>query len=318
MRNVASHESNFGKWSCGLIIVASMIPFLLPPVVAEAGSSVKITPERTITGGLTIASPEVGIALTVPAGFSGAYDPDLWGIILASPKAGTRLGIWGASQATVDELVARVGEVLAEQGIEVIGEESRQTAPDGFDARFTALTAEGPALLLASLRTGDHGNAAAVVGLGRPADVDRLQTSVGAVVGSLSWRRPQAHDWRARLAGLRLSGGGSHSDYSPGGAGGGGSGASASQTTMDFCRDGTYGFESHSETFVSIAGASASSTSGDAHQGQWALVADLAGRAILVLSASDGREFFWPIEETDQGARVNGRSYASQASPLCR
>ncbi len=230
MRNVASHESNFGKWSCGLIVVASMIPFLLPPVVAEAGSSVKITPERTITGGLTIASPEVGIALTVPAGFSGAYDPDLWGIILTSPKAGTRLGIWGASQATVDELVARVGEVLAEQGIEVIGEESRQTAPDGFDARFTALTAEGPAVLLVSLRMGDHGNAAAGVGLGRPADADNLQTSVGAVVGSLSWRRPQAHDWRAQLAGLRLSGGGSHSDYSPGGAGGGCAGAPASGT----------------------------------------------------------------------------------------
>jgi hypothetical protein len=87
---------------------------------------------------------------------------------------------------------------------------------------------------------------------------------------------------------------------------------------MDFCSDGTYGFESQSETFISIAGASASSSSGDAHQGQWVLVADVAGRAILVLSASDGREFFWPIEETDEGARVNGSAYTSQASPRCR
>ena len=318
MRYMTSNKYTFGKWPLGLIVTALMIPFVLPPVVSKAGSSVRITPERAIAGGLTITSPEVGIALTVPAGFSGAYDADLWGIILTSPKAGTRLGIWGASQATADELVVRVGEVLAEQGIEVIGEESRQHTRGGFDARFTALTAEGPALLLASLRTGEHGNAVAVVGLGRPADADRLQTSVAAVVRSISWRRPQAREWRAQLAGLRLSGGSSHSDYSPGGAGGGGSGASASQTTMDFCSDGTYGLASHSETFISIAGASASSSSGDAHQGQWVLVADLAGRAILVLSASDGREFFWPIEETDQGARVNGRAYTSQASPHCQ
>jgi hypothetical protein len=301
-----------------LIGVVLMLLFVLSPAAADAKGPVRITPERAITGGLTIASPEVGIALTVPAGFAGAYDADLWGIILASPKAGTRLGIWGASQATVDELVERVGEVLAEQGIEVTGEESRQTAPGGFDARFTALTAEGPALLLASLRAGEHGNAVAVVGLGRPADTDRLRSSVAAVVHSINWRRPLAREWRAQLAGLRLSGGSSHSDYSPGGAGGGGSGASASQTTMDFCSDGTYGFESQSETFISIAGASASSSSGDAHQGQWVLVADVAGRAILVLSASDGREFFWPIEETDQGARVNGSAYTSQASPRCR
>lgn len=318
MRNLMYHRGIFGRWPFGLIGVVLMLLFVLSPAAADAKGAVRITPERAITGGLTIASPEVGIALTVPAGFAGAYDADLWGIILASPKAGTRLGIWGASQATVDELVERVGEVLAEQGIEVTGEESRQTAPGGFDARFTALTAEGPALLLASLRAGEHGNAVAVVGLGRPADTDRLRSSVAAVVHSINWRRPLAREWRAQLAGLRLSGGSSHSDYSPGGAGGGGSGASASQTTMDFCSDGTYGFESQSETFISIAGASASSSSGDAHQGQWVLVADVAGRAILVLSASDGREFFWPIEETDQGARVNGSAYTSQASPRCR
>lgn len=318
MRNVMSNNGTFGKWPARLIVVAWVLPFVLPPVVADVEGSARITPERAITGGQTITSPEVGIALTVSEGFSGVYDSDLWGLILASPKTGTRLGIWGASQATADELVERVGEVLAEQGIEVIGEESRQPTRGGFDARFTALTAEGPALLVASLRTGDHGNAVAVVGLGRPADADPLQSSVAAVVGSISWRRPQALDWRARLAGLRFTVGSTHSDYSPGGAGGGGSGASASQTTMDFCSDGTYGFESHSETFVSIAGASASSTSGDAHQGQWALIADVAGRAILVLSARDGREFFWPIEETDQGARVNGRAYTSQASPRCR
>lgn len=68
-------------------------------------------------------------------------------------------------------------------------------------------------------------------------------------------------------------------------------------------------YESSSETYVSIAGASASSTSSDGHAGEWWLVADLAGQALLYLEADDGRVFAWDVVERGEDVLVDGTAY---------
>ena len=60
---------------------------------------------------------------------------------------------------------------------------------------------------------------------------------------------------------------------------------------------------------MGIEGVSASSSSSDAHAGEWALVADLGGNVTLYLFASDGRAFEWSVEEANEGVFVDGYLY---------
>ena len=70
-----------------------------------------------------------------------------------------------------------------------------------------------------------------------------------------------------------------------------------------------YRYAEESESYVSIEGMSASNSSSDGHAGQWWITADLAGQALLTLEASDGRLFYWGVEEAGDGFLIDGYRY---------
>ena len=274
--------------------------------------------DATYQGGSRVTSPSTGLTFTVPAGWSGGFDAEAGGFLLQKPGTPQLLAVYGYSEGGLDDVGYAVVTLIQESGIRLaqIGEER----PDArtLDAVFQALTDEGPGVLVGRVRTGEPGNAIAVAALGQATAQDAMTALVRQVVDSVAFSAPEARAWRSQLAGKALSTSGGGSTYSPGGAGGYGSHASSSHDRIDFCSDGTYAYSMRSESYVSIEGASAESVRSDQHAGRWWLVADLLGQAYVVLEATDGRAFHWPIRETETGAVLNGTAYGASASGRCR
>ena len=91
-------------------------------------------------------------------------------------------------------------------------------------------------------------------------------------------------------------------------------GASSSDATIALCGGAMYQYVESSETYVSIEGMSASNSSEDGHRGQWWITADLAGQAMLTLEATDGRVFYWSVEESGDGVLIDGYRYVLTGS----
>ena len=277
-----------------------------------------LRPDTPYRGGSRVASPWTGLTFTVPAGWSGGFDGEADGFIVQKPGTPQLLAVYGYSEGGLDDVGEVVVTLIQETGIRLaqIGEER----PDArtLDAVFQAMTDEGPGVLVGRVRTGEPGNAIAVAALGRADAQSAMTALVRQVVDSVAFSLPEARAWRSQLAGQALSTSGGGSTYSSGGAGGYGSHASSSHDQIDFCSDGTYAYSMRSESYISIEGASAESVKSDQHAGRWWLVADLVGQAYVVLEATDGRVFHWPIRETETGAVLNGTSYGAGASGRCR
>lgn len=290
----------------------SALLFALLTCIATAAS---LEHGRRYSAGERVDSPWSGVSFAVPAGYAGGYDPATRAVLLESPEA--VVGVYAFSEGNLEEVAAVVVGLIEAGGIRLMPES--EAAPDErtLEGRYVALTEDGPGRLHARARAGEGGNVFVVAALGRPDAGPALDELLETVFGSLQWRAPAAAAWRERLAGVRLEGGGSDSEYSPGGAGGGGSYASGTDEWMEFCADGSYAYHLFKESYMSIAGASAERTEQDDHQGRWWLVSDIGGRAVLVLEATDGREFHWSLEETDTGANVEGVSYRSGPATRC-
>ena len=280
---------------------------------AEAGP---LEPGREYSGGERISSPWTGASFVVPEGFVGGWEPESRAVLFVSPTA--LAGVYAFSEGELEEVAAAVVGIIEASGIQLMPESLDNPDPRTLEGRYVAMTQEGPGRLFGRARAGESGNVVVVAALG-PTDAGAaLEELVSKIWSTMEWSAPTAASWRDRLAGVRLDGGGTDSEYSPGGAGGGGSYASGTEEWMEFCSDGTYAYHLFKESYMSIEGVSAERTEQDDHRGQWWLVSDIGGQAVLVLESTDGRSFHWSIEETDAGARVEGTSYRASAATLCR
>lgn len=282
-------------------------PSLLSAQTALAG-------DRAYPAGTELAAELAGVAFTVPDGFQAGWDPDLQAVLMGGGSDQVlAVAVWGWSEGTPEELEAVVGQRLEEAGIRGRLRSEPETTGTGVRAWYDVMTPEGPGILRAAIRVGEAGNAAAVAALGRTDAREAVGAMVDGVLASLELDTPGATAWRAEVEGTVLSTRSTSSDYSPGGAGGGGSAASRSTSVLRLCQAG-YAYDTESESYISIDGASASNTSRDAHQGQWWLVADLLGNATLVLEATDGRVFHWGVEERGEDVIVAGEAYGVAGS----
>lgn len=273
--------------------------------------------QRQYPASSAVESPWTGIGFTVPAGFTGAYEPQVETFLMASADRSILVALYGASEATLGDMVAYVEGRLDAVGIQVgAGGPTRQEA-DFAQARYVAIVDGAPRALHVAIRIGKHRNGFAAVALGPSGADASLAKTVSGIVDGARWTTAEAASWRTRLAGKVLYRSGSGSDYSSGGAGGYASYASNTKTRIDFCGNGAYRFESSGKSHFSTDAGSVESDNNDAHQGRWWLVADLVGRAFVSLEANDGRSFIWSIEETQDGANVDGASYSVAASDRC-
>ena len=275
------------------------------PLLAQ---STPVVAGRTYAGGTRLASPLTGVSFTLPAGVQAQWEPDVQALVAVAPDL--LAGVWAWSEGSAEEVAEEVGRLLGAQGIRAQPRGEIEVGGGMLRADFDALTAEGPGLLHAVVREGPSGGVVAFAALGGTDAAARVRGFVTALESSLEWATPEASSWRAQVEGTVLSWSGSGSDFSPGAVSA--SGASESRASLALCLGSQYRYEESSESYVSIMGASASSSSSDAHAGQWWLVADLAGGATLLLEATDGRLFRWSVEEAGDAYLVDGYRYVPQ------
>ena len=298
-----------------------MIPsrrFLLAAVATLAsidsasalGQAAPVQAGRTYSGGTALVSELTGVSFRLPAGLQAQWEPDVQALVAVAPDL--LVGVWAWSEGSVEEVAEEVGRLLAGQGIQAQPRAEIEVSGDGLRGDFDAVTAQGAGLLHAVVRQGPSGGTVAIAALGAPDAAARVRAIVSEVEGSLGWATPGAGAWRSQVQGAVLSWSGSGSDFSPGTVSA--SGASQSRASIGLCAGGQYRYDESSESYVSIMGASASSSSSDQHLGQWWLIANLAGDALLLLEATDGRYFRWPVQEADGGYLIDGYRYILSGS----
>lgn len=283
------------------LLMPTLALFAFLPSALQAQSRA-VSPGVIYQAGTEVTSPLTGVAFRVPDGFAGQWDPEGGGLAF---QAGEVLGgVWGWSEGTVQDAAAVVEERLGTLGVTLRPRDDVQAGTDLIRGTFDAYLEGRQAVLSAEVRQGPAGQVVATAALaGSPEAADAF---VDAVSSSVTWSRPGAADWRPQVQGavLRWTGGGS--DMSSGVTTA--TGASQSEATLAFCGAG-YRYAESSESYVSIDGASASSSSSDEHVGEWYLVADLSGAPTLYLFATDGRSFEWSVEEAAEGFLIDGYLY---------
>ena len=300
-----------GRQACAVLALA---------LTVLASSLVQAAPmqaQQQYAANAAVESPWTGTGFTVPSGFTGGYEPQVETFLMASSDRSILIALYGASEATLADMVAYVEGRLDALGIQVGAGGPMRQESDFVQARYTAIVDGAPRALHVAIRIGKHRNGFAAVALGPPSADSSIAKTVSGIVDGARWSTPEAASWRAKLAGRVLYRSGSGSDYSSGGAGGYASYASSTKARIDFCGNGAYRFESSGKSYFSTDAGSVESDNNDAHQGQWWLVADLVGQAYVSLEASDGRSFVWSVEETQQGANLDGASYSVAMSDRC-
>lgn len=298
------------------LLVMILAALMMTPGRAAAQQGIPLEAGRLYAGGERLVSPWAGFSFMVPPEHQAQYDPALSSLVMQSPEM--MLAVFGVSEAAPDALGSVAIDLLAEQGVRLALRQIEQPDDRTLRGTYVAFTPEGMGLTIAAAQAGPHGQAVAVFTLGPQGQEEALNDAVEAFLGSIEWIPPEAAAWRDRTAGRRFSTSGASSTYSPGGAGGYGSHASGTESALDLCSDGTYAFETRSESYISIEGASAEHVSSDAHIGRWRLIADVAGMPYLMLEAQDGRSFTWLVEETAEGAVIDGTAYVVAHGQRCR
>ena len=295
--------SPFFRTSPSAACSASVVALLaLAPAIAH-GQERAVSPGVIYQAGTEVTSPMTGIAFRVPAGFAGEWDPEGGGLVFQADEV--LGGVWGWSEGTVEDAAGVVEERLAALGVTLRPRDDVEASSELLRGTFDAFLDDGrQAILSAEVRPGPQGQVLAVAALADAAPA--AEAFVEGVSSGVRWSRPAAAAWRPQVEGavLRWTGGGS--DMSSGVTTA--TGASESEATLAFCGGG-YRYAESSESYVSIEGVSASSSSSDEHGGEWYLVADISGAPTLYLFATDGRAFEWSVEETAQGYLIDGYLY---------
>ncbi len=289
-----------------------LILFFTPPSHAEEALHAQ---SRFLSRAL-LSSPATGLSFMTPRNFRGAYDAQT-GTFFLKNKDGLLLGIYGFSEATLHEVAEVVGAAVKKLGFELSPTNTQDLDANTVLATYQTLSAQGKGIMVGIAEVGQNKNAIAMIGFGKADQEEKIKKKLQRILAQVEWKKPEAHTWQKKLAGRVLSTSGSDSNASQGGAGGSGSHISETKTTITFCGDASYRYQTKTESFFSAGGMSVDNSSSDAHQGRWRLVANLVGEAFLILDAVDGRSFLWPTEETDRGAVVNGTTYQVGSGRSC-
>lgn len=301
------------------IVPLLAVAVVFPLAGQQPGAATPIEMGREYTGGTRVAAPLVGVTFAIPAGKLGGLDQEVKAFLIGSRDTPNQIaGVFAYSEGTIDEVANEIYEVLSAQGMQLAPRGQPVTNGSTVSAVYDAMTPQGRGLVYGTIRLGPEGNSIAVAAFG-PADQEAQLRKLGDdIVASAQFSQPMIHQYRNQVGGARLVRGAGNSAYSPGGVGDG-SYASQTDERYDLCSDGSYAYYMKSESFISVEGAgSASSTEEDGHQGRWGLVADIMGGATLVVEATDGRAFYLPVEETEDGVLLDGVGYGPSASPICR
>lgn len=244
-----------------------------------------IDPNGLYPAGTRLSSPLTGIGFRLPDGFRAEWDRAL-GALVAQSHVGAFGAVWGWADGTTEEVAAEIGTRLDAQGIALEARAGSEIDPSGMSGVFDATTSQGRGVLHLSIRLGPSGGVVAIAGLGPTEAEPSAAAFVDQVLASLEWTEPRAALWRQRVAGNVLTREAGAAPVTRAGA-----------AILALCRPGQYAFEA------------SSGPASDRHEGDWWLVADLAGTSALVLEATDGRSLQWTVEASGDGFLIDGDRY---------
>jgi len=266
-------------------------------------------------GGSLTKSPWVGVSFMIPKGFKGNYDQEAGAYILKNDQL--TFAIYGASEGDVETMGELVVEAIRELGINMTPKQVTRPNANTLDATFSAYVDFQPRDIVGTVRKGSYGSVISIIGMGATGKEQNIRSTIKQIVSTLKWSQPQGANQRHKLVGKALyrSGGSSDGRSGPGGF----TGYSNTKTQIDFCSNGQYGYQSVSESSISVGGAygSHSASNKSAHQGRWWFITNLGGEYYLYLESNQGKYYLWPIYETNNGANIDGANYSVSQSSLC-
>ncbi|MCA9836556.1 MAG: hypothetical protein KC422_06570 [Trueperaceae bacterium] len=274
--------------------------------------------------GTDLLSPWTGVSFSVPQGHTAFFEPEYGVFLMTSLDGSSLLALEAASNARAEDLGYYAVEALAETLSPDDPRFQLVTAPSQSGDLITAQFYVAGTSLSAAAKQGSAGNAAVVIAYGAQAE-QLIQT----VANSFQFSRPQNEvaQWQKKLVGIHLYATRASSDITstPSTLG---SQASQGDYQYDFCSDGSFKHSYSDVAYYSVmdstqneAGyymtASYKSGSEGSYQGTWTLISMLMGNPLLILESTEGGIFLHYIEETTEGALIDGRHFEVSSSQLC-
>lgn len=272
------------------ILILIFILFFVIPANAEN----TLSPQSRFLSRASLSSPATGLSFMTPRNFRGAYDSKT-GTFFLKNRDGLLLGIYGFSEATLDEVTDVVNTAVKKLGMTLTLEEKENLDANTVIATFQTTSPQGKGIMVGITEIGKNNNALAIVGFGKAEKKEHIQKKLKRILAQVEWKKPEVRTWQKKWVGTGLSPSGSA--------------ASGSETKITFCSDSSYTYQTKSESIQN--------SSGDVHQGRWRLVANLVGETFLVLNTTNGRTFLWTIEEMETEVQINGTQYQAGPSRSC-
>jgi hypothetical protein len=287
-----------------LILLIFLVPFSL---------------KAQMTGKVTL--DHLGIEFTIPEGWLG--QPTDMGFILGSNTEPGAIFLMGHD--------ARSLEALKQQAMQGIHEGSTQLMPQGNLQVISATSIGG---VFAGVLEGQpvraygvgvvnpHGKGVSVLAVTTPALFSsRYETLATTIAKSLKFSEaktsPVINEWKSALMNSRLtymdsyqSGGGSYDGYSTGGG-------MSTKTVIDLCATGRFQYNHSSSVNVDTGGAFGGSNSGGGGVGNWEVVADVSGNAVLELKFNNGEVREYKLQYVDSKTLLNGVRYFRTNDAAC-
>lgn len=260
----------------------SLVLIFVLLLVSSANATEALNPESRFLSRALLSSPATGLSFMTPRHFRGAYDVQT-GTFFLKNRGGLLIGVYGFSEATLDEVDAVVTAAVKKLGITLTLEEKQNLDQNTVIAVFQTDSPQGKGIMVRIIEVGKDRNTLAMIGFGKTEKKEQVRKKLKRIMAQVEWKKPEAQAWRKKWIGRVLN-------------------AADAAGTMTFCGDGSYVYDARPS---------------EKHQGKWRVIANLVGEAILVLNATDGKTFRWPIAETASGASLNGKAYQLEQNAAC-
>jgi hypothetical protein len=280
---------------------------------------IPIALNQTYNAGTTLVSSSAGFSLTVPAGNVATYTTTATGQtgLVIQDQQSSGFIVLGFSKADMNALLQ--ADFLGLGNVELIPIGTPQETADMVRATFQMDANGTPLALHLGVRQGVAGNLVVMVGFALMGQDAGLAQALDTTIASLTFNQPVSQNVLS-LGGLELN-----AD----------DGSSTSNSSNDavlsgikkeayiFCSDGSYAYSMEDTTMFSSSGLNGdfsdfSSEETDQHQGQYALVLGMLAEPYLMLVASDGRSFLYPVGQDAGGLVIGNSSFSVLQSSQCQ
>jgi hypothetical protein len=293
-------------------------PLTTSPLTASL-NGVAIEANQIYNAGTTLVSSAAGFSLTVPVGNIATYtttETGQAGLVVGDQQSGGFI-VLGLSRADIIALAQSSLTSFGDLQLTPVG--TPQQTADMLRATFQADADGTPLAIHVAAKQGIAGNAVVMMGFALVGQDAGFSQALDSAFNSLVFTQP-APMTALSLGGVELNAdGGSSTSNSSGDAHLSG----IKEEFYIFCSDGSYAYSMEDTTMFSTSGLGGdfsdfSNEETDQHDGRYALVSGILAEPYVLLAASDGRSFLYPVAQDAQGLVMGSSSFSITQSSQCQ